>query len=352
MAAMQSAEFARRLLDWFDHHGRHDLPWQHPRTAYRVWLAEIMLQQTQVATVIPYFIRFTDALPGLPELAASSPDQVLALWSGLGYYSRARHLHAAAKLCVAQHSGRLPEAVDALLALPGIGRSTAAAIRAQAFGLPDAILDGNVKRVLSRLWGIEGWPGERSIERRMWSLAEALMPSQRCADYTQAIMDFGATLCSRSRPGCSRCPFSDRCAARADGRVDALPTPRPRRALPQRECTMLVLHNTQGEVLLQRRDGPGVWQGLWSLPQFQDGAEAAAFADASGADPELGALPAIEHVFSHYRLRIHPQTRAVGRTAARIGDNPSLRWIARAELPDVGLPAPVRLLLAHIKEFR
>ena len=348
---MRSTEFADRLLVWFDRHGRHDLPWQHPRSPYRVWIAEIMLQQTQVATVIPYFQRFMAALPALQDLAAASEDQVLALWSGLGYYSRARNLHAAAKRCVQLHDGALPDDLQALQDLPGIGRSTAAAVRAQAFGRPDAILDGNVKRVLCRLFGIEGFPGERRIEQQLWALTEQLMPARRCADYTQAIMDFGATLCTRSRPACALCPFGNDCQARLQGKVDALPTPRPRRNVPQRECVMLVVCDAAGQVLLQRRDGQGVWQGLWSLPQFDDHAAARAHARAIGMDDEGHPLPEIEHAFTHYRLRIRPRLMRVSRRSLRIGDNPSMRWIDRAALLELGLPAPVRRLLAHLKEF-
>ncbi|MCK7595276.1 A/G-specific adenine glycosylase [Pseudomarimonas salicorniae] len=350
---MEHAEFAPRLLDWFERHGRHDLPWQHPRSPYRVWVAEIMLQQTQVATVIPYFQRFVDALPTLPLLAAANEDTVLALWSGLGYYSRARNLRAAAKRCATEHEGSLPDDLEALQALPGIGRSTAAAIRAQAFGRPDAILDGNVKRVLCRLFGIEGWPGERRIEQQLWTLAASLMPDERCADYTQAIMDFGATLCSRARPACAICPFSDDCEARLSSRVDSLPTPRPRREVPQRECSMLVLCDPDGRLLLQRREGSGVWQGLWSLPQFEAAEAARDFAVSLGARDDGRPLEPVEHAFTHYRLRIHPlRFDLPGRSAPRIGDNPATRWITRSELLELGLPAPVRRLVSHIKEFR
>ena len=348
---MLHTEFAPRLLAWFDRHGRHDLPWQHPRSPYRVWLAEIMLQQTQVATVISYFNRFVAALPDLAALAQASEEQVLALWSGLGYYSRGRNLHAAARRCVALHGGELPSDAEALRALPGIGRSTAAAIRAQAFAEPDAILDGNVKRVLCRLFGIQGWPGERAVEQRLWKLAESLLPATRSADYTQAIMDFGATLCSRARPGCTRCPFAGDCLALANDQVAALPARRPPRQIPQRECVMLVLHDAEGRILLQRRDGPGVWQGLWSLPQFDGAAEATDFARGQSAATGPRPLPPIEHAFTHYRLRIHPQLLATSGAGLRIGDNPTMRWIHRAELLELGLPAPVRRLLAAIKEF-
>ena len=271
--------FAPRLLAWFDVNGRHDLPWQHPRTPYRVWLSEVMLQQTQVATVIPYFHRFVEALPDLPALADAPLDRVLALWSGLGYYTRARNLHAAAQSCMQHHGGELPRDVEALAALPGIGRSTAAAIAAQAWNDRHAILDGNVKRALARFHGIEGWPGASAVEKKLWTFAQRhvedpALPGDRLADYTQAQMDFGATLCTRARPACVICPLQDDCVARIAGRQDELPTPRPAKVLPQREAVVLALRDAGGRILLQRRGPVGVWASLWSLPQFDDEAAA------------------------------------------------------------------------------
>jgi A/G-specific adenine glycosylase len=341
------ADFAPRLLAWFDHDGRHDLPWQHPRSAYRVWLSEIMLQQTQVAVVIPYFARFVAALPDLPALASAPLDRVLALWSGLGYYARARHLHASARRCVQEHGGELPRDADALQALPGIGRSTAAAILAQAHGERHAILDGNVKRVLARLHGIEGWPGMPAIERRLWLIAESLLPDARMADYTQAQMDFGATLCTRHDPACMLCPFNGDCLGRRDGRETMLPTPKPSRALPQREGLVLWLTDTDGRVLLQRRPPTGVWAALWSLPQHpeHDGARRWLAAHATLDFDHAEALPVIEHGFSHYRLRLQPlRWRAVA-TRLAIGDNPDLAWFTPDEIAGLGLPAPIRRLL-------
>jgi A/G-specific adenine glycosylase len=341
------AEYAARLLAWFDRHGRHDLPWQHPRTPYRVWLSEIMLQQTQVAVVVPYFERFVQALPDLPSLAAAPEDQVLALWSGLGYYARARNLHAAAKHCVAMHGGDLPRDLPALIALPGIGRSTAGAILAQAWGDPAPILDGNVKRVLCRLYGIEGWPGMPAVEKRLWAIAERLLPAARLADYTQAQMDFGATLCTRADPACAICPMQDGCVALREGRVSSLPSPKPGRALPEREACMLVIEDAECRVLLQRRPPTGVWASLWSLPEQPDVAAARDWFDAH-ADGDFDAAhagDAILHGFSHYRLRIHPRRIAGVRARSAVGDNPGLRWAARTELPAIALPAPVRRLL-------
>jgi A/G-specific adenine glycosylase len=341
----EPATFAPRLLEWFDRHGRHDLPWQHPRTPYRVWLAEIMLQQTQVATVIPYFRRFVTALPDLAALARAESDQVLALWSGLGYYARARNLQRAARVCMAEHGGELPREAAALTALPGIGRSTAAAILAQAHGDRLPILDGNVKRLLCRLFAIDGWPGSRPVENRLWPLAGSLLPAARLADYTQAMMDFGATLCRRSAPDCSACPFLADCRARNEGRIAELPSPRPARALPARRCAMALLQADDGRVLLERRPPVGVWSGLWSLPQFDDEAGCSDWAQGAGGSGDGEPLPAIEHVFSHFRLRIQPLRWRCRVLPAAIADNDRLRWTDHGQLPDLGLPAPVRRLL-------
>ena len=342
-------QYAPALLQWFDANGRHDLPWQHPRTPYRVWLSEIMLQQTQVRVVIPYFERFVAALPDLPALAAAPQDDVLALWSGLGYYARARNLHAAAQRCVAEHGGDLPRDLDALTALPGIGRSTAAAILSQAWGDAHAILDGNVKRVLARVFGVDGWPGTPAVEKRLWALAESLVPDARLADYTQAQMDFGATLCTRHDPGCGDCPLQTSCVAHATGRVAELPTPKPGKALPERTATVLVLRDARGRALLQRRPPTGIWAALWSLPEFADDAAALDWFDAHiEGDFDAGeALAVVPHTFSHYRLRMHPRAWTDVAPGAAIRDNDDLRWVARDDLTTLGIPAPVRALLAR-----
>ena len=340
-------DFATRLLAWFDRHGRHDLPWQHPRSPYRVWLSEIMLQQTQVSVVIPYFQRFVDAMPDLRSLASASQDDVLALWSGLGYYARARNLHAAAKLCVERHDGDLPRDLAALVALPGIGRSTAGAILSQAWGDAAPILDGNVRRVLCRVFGIEGWPGTPAVEKRLWAIADTLLPQARHPDYTQAQMDFGATLCTRSDPACAICPLQDLCVARREGRTAQLPTPRPGKALPERSAFMLLIEDTRGQVLLQRRPPTGVWASLWSLPEHPDLAVARNWFErhVEGEFDAVQAGTAIVHGFSHYRLHILPHRIANARPRDAVGDNDQLRWAARADLPAIGLPAPVRRLL-------
>ncbi|WP_422508536.1 A/G-specific adenine glycosylase [Stenotrophomonas sp. GZD-301] len=339
--------FVGRLLPWFDGHGRHDLPWQHPRSPYRVWLSEIMLQQTQVNTVIPYFLTFLQVFPTLPALAAASNDAVMARWAGLGYYARARNLHAAAQRCVADHDGELPRDPDALHALPGIGRSTAAAILSQAWNDRHAILDGNVKRVLTRYHGIDGFPGLPAVEKVLWALAEAHVqhvPDGRMADYTQAQMDLGATVCTRSRPACVICPLQDDCVARREGRTDQLPTPKPSKALPEREAVALLLRDGRGRVLLQKRPDTGIWAQLWTLPQAERGSDLQDWFDAhlDGSLEDAEALPVLEHTFSHYRL--HLQVMSC-RVAGLRADVPGLRWVATEELPTLGLPAPIRKLL-------
>ena len=350
-------DYATRLLAWFDVHGRHDLPWQHPRSPYRVWLSEIMLQQTQVRVVIPYFERFVVALPDVRALAAAPQDTVLALWSGLGYYARARNLHAAAQRCVDLHGGDLPRDLDALLALPGIGRSTAGAILSQAFGDPFPILDGNVKRVLARRHAVEGWPAQPRIEKQLWAIADTLLPATRLADYTQAQMDFGATLCTRHNPACLLCPVNTGCAAFVQGRVDELPTPRPTKVLPEREASVLLLEDRQGRVLLEKRPATGIWAALWSLPQAEDdaqaldwlGARVPALVDAVDLDTPRRLQP-VQHGFTHFRLRLQPLHWPGLAARHHVRDNdahpdPLLRWVARDELATLGIPAPIRALL-------
>lgn len=344
-----SPAYANTLLAWFDVSGRHDLPWQHPRTPYRVWLSEIMLQQTQVRVVIPYFARFVAALPDLPALAAAPQDDVLALWSGLGYYARARNLHAAAKRCVELHGGDLPRDLDALTALPGIGRSTAGAILSQAWGDRVPILDGNVKRVLCRVHGVEGWPGLPAVEKKLWAIAETLLPDARMADYTQAQMDFGATLCTRHDPACVLCPLQDRCVARREGRTAELPTPKPGKPLPERSAVVLLLRDADGRILLQRRPSSGVWAALWSLPEAADHAAARDWFDAHVAgDHDDGiALAEIQHAFTHYRLRLHPV--AWHGVALRASPDPdALRWVAPTDFDALGIPAPIRTLITSL----
>ncbi len=340
---------APALLDWHAAHGRHDLPWQRaPRGAYRIWVAEIMLQQTQVATVIPYFERFVAALPDLPSLAAASEDQVLALWSGLGYYRRARHLHASARLCMSEHGGELPRAFKALAALPGIGRSTAGAILAQAWEQPHAILDGNVKRVLARYHALDGWPGSSSVLRRLWLLAEQHTPQHRVGAYTQAIMDLGATLCLPRKPQCPRCPLRADCAAHAQGRSAQLPTARPRRVLPLRRQHWLLLRDGAGRILFERRGASGVWPHLWSLPETtaQPALTAARFVL---SHDRARALPTQRHAFTHFRLEATPLLLDHAIARPQVGEADT-RWLDPGAARALALPAPVRRLLDHLPE--
>jgi A/G-specific adenine glycosylase len=342
-----SDDFASHLLAWFDVAGRHDLPWQHPRTPYRVWLSEVMLQQTQVQVVIPYFERFVAALPDLASLAAAPLDDVLALWSGLGYYARARNLHATAKLCVEAHDGDLPRDLDALVALPGIGRSTAGAILAQAWGDRFPILDGNVKRVLARVHGIEGWPGTPAIEKQLWTFAARHLPQTRLADYVQAQMDFGATLCTRHDPACVPCPLQHDCVALQEGRVAELPTPKPGKPLPERQAIMLWAEDLAGNVLLQRRPPTGIWASLWSLPEAADHENARHWFDKhlAGEYDTASPLAAVAHGFTHYRLQIQPLRWRNVALRTQLADNDDLRWVPRDAMRTLGIPAPIRKLL-------
>ena len=344
---------APRILRWYGEHGRKDLPWQHPRTPYRVWLAEVMLQQTQVATVVPYFLRFVEKFKSLRELAAAPLDDVLAAWSGLGYYSRARNLQRAAQVCVERHDGELPADFSALAALPGIGRSTAGAILAQARGQRFAILDGNVKRVLARYHGVRGWPGASAVAKRLWALAESHTPRTRLADYTQAMMDLGATLCRRVRPRCAACPLVHDCAAHRDGQTAALPERKAARAVPTRRTLMLLLRDRSGRVLLERRPTAGVWAQLWSLPETDDLASARRLVAREHASTSrtvtFRTLPPFVHAFSHYRLDITPLALDVA-PAARVTDGSDRRWLHPHEAATLGLPAPVRKLIENLAE--
>jgi len=342
---------AERLLRWFDQHGRKDLPWQHPRDAYRVWLSEVMLQQTQVSTVIGYFERFVSALPTLRDLANADEDTVLALWSGLGYYRRARFLHHAAQICVAQHGGEMPRDYAALAALPGIGRSTAGAILAQAYSLRFPILDGNVKRVLTRYHGIHGQTGQSAVEKQLWQYADAHTPNVRVADYTQAIMDLGATVCVRSRPQCEACPLMADCIAFRENLTTQLPSRKPPKAIPTRTTVMLILRDTQRRVLLERRGPIGVWPGLWSLPEAMDSNIAWSLAQKFARIEDAQTLASFVHIFSHYRLDIEPLLFDGATAHSGIADNPQQRWCTAGEAVALGLPAPVRELLLKINDI-
>jgi A/G-specific adenine glycosylase len=340
--------FAARLIAWQKRHGRHGLPWQGTRDPYRVWLSEIMLQQTQVATVLPYYERFLAAFPDVRALAAAPLDRVLEHWGGLGYYRRAHHLHAAAKAIVANHGGAYPRDPETISTLPGVGRSTAAAIAAFAFGARAAILEGNVKRVLARHRGIAGWPGTPKVEAKLWRTAEALLPRTNIETYTQALMDLGATVCTRSSPRCDVCPVARDCVARLEGRIGKLPSPRPRQALPQRAVRVLVLERA-GTILLEKRPPTGIWGGLWSLPEVPVDADVVSHCLTQwGARVAAGAeLAPIEHGFSHYRLTLLPQRIAVRSWPPR-AEAPGRVWLTREDALAAALPAPIRVLLRSL----
>lgn len=342
-------DFARRVLGWFDEHGRKDLPWQREINPYRVWVSEIMLQQTQVQTVIPFYERFMASFPDLAALADAELDQVLQHWSGLGYYARARNLHKAAIVVRDRHGGELPADFDELHALPGIGRSTAGAILAIARGERHPILDGNVKRVLARHAAVPGWPGKTSVANELWELASARTPAERVGDYTQAIMDLGATLCRRSRPDCDACPVSGDCVARITESIADYPGRKPARgkSRPLRATTMLMAV-CGDRVLLERRPPAGIWGGLWSLPEVEsiDG-WCERHLEQPPESMEEQAL--LRHSFSHFDLDISPVVVRVAAQSRKVADNPDVTWHPLHDDPPGGVAAPVQQLLDSLK---
>jgi A/G-specific adenine glycosylase len=347
---MTPDEFSGAVLGWAARYGRKDLPWQQNATPYRVWISEIMLQQTQVSTVLDYFARFMQRFPGLPDLARAQQDEVLHLWTGLGYYSRARNLHKTAQLLMAEHQGEFPRSVAELEQLPGIGRSTAGAIASLGMGLRAPILDGNVKRVLARYSALQEYPGTSQAMRQLWQLAEQLTPAaQQAGAYTQAMMDLGATLCTRSKPDCIRCPVQRGCRARLLGLENLLPVPRPKKELPQHHTHMPLLCNMQGEVLLQQRPSPGLWGGLYSLPELDSiDLLPQLLQQLQLAESARSPLPALSHTFSHFRLHIQPwlvQVQASG--VAEMAGTPQV-WYNRQQPPAIGLAAPVKKLLGRL----
>ncbi|MBM4219980.1 MAG: A/G-specific adenine glycosylase [Gammaproteobacteria bacterium] len=339
---------AARLLPWFDTRGRHDLPWQADATPYRVWVSEVMLQQTQVETVKPYFERFLARFPDLAALAAAPQDEVMRLWSGLGYYARARNLHCAAAEVVARHGGELPESFEALVSLPGIGRSTAGAILALSRGERHAILDGNVKRVLARVFLVEDAAVSSAGLKKLWALSEAATPGVRVAAYTQAIMDLGATVCTRANPACGRCPLAGGCAAFAAGRTAEIPAAR-RRAPRRLKCTHMLFVLSAGRVLLERRPPQGIWGGLWAPAEFADEAALAAFVAARyGSAAPRRRLATVRHAFTHFDLDIEPWVVAVAEAGGEVAEG-EVRWVELGADGPVGLPAPVARLLEELK---
>ena len=348
---LSPSRFSQALLDWYDQYGRQDLPWQHPRTPYQVWISEIMLQQTQVTTVIPYFERFMERFPDVQTLALAEQDEVLHLWTGLGYYARARNLHKCAKQLLENYRGDFPDTVEEVATLPGIGRSTAGAILAQSRGVRAPILDGNVKRVLSRLHSVEGWPGKKPVETRLWELAEHYTPHERLADYTPAIMDLGATLCRRGKPDCDACPLNQGCSAFANGNPQDFPGKKPKQVIPVRTTTMLILRDEQGRVWLEQRPSQGIWGGLWCFPQTETSEEAIAALEARAFSPCADALPldGFRHTFSHFHLDISPLEIPVQTSGTQDSEG---QWVDPAQPGTLGLAAPVKKLLETLDSPR
>lgn len=341
--------FSARVIAWQKQHGRHHLPWQHNRTRYRVWVSEIMLQQTQVTTAIPYFERFMERFPDVESLATAPIDEVLAHWAGLGYYARARNLHKAAKAVLSDFNGIMPDEAESLEELCGIGRSTAAAILSLTDELPLPILDGNVKRVFARHGAIGTWTGATKTQKKLWQMAEDRMPAKEARAYNQGLMDLGSQVCTRSKPACERCPVNADCLALNQGRVSELPVPKPKKLQPQKYATFLLLYNGDNELLLERRPPSGIWGGLWCLPQFENLPQLQAFVterwELCGVET---ALPELQHVFSHYKLRLQPyEIRLREEVKTTTIAEPNARFVSIAELPQLGLPAPIEKLLRH-----
>lgn len=342
---MNPEQFSQAVLDWYDRHGRKDLPWQQAITPYRVWVSEIMLQQTQVSTVLGYFDRFMSALPTVQALAAAPEDEVLHLWTGLGYYTRARNLQKTAQIIVNQYAGEFPRNVEALTELPGIGRSTAGAIASLSMEVRAPILDGNVKRVLARYVAQEGYPGEPKVAKQLWDIAERLTPERRVNNYTQAMMDLGATLCTRSKPSCLLCPLQTGCQAHLLGLEIRYPIPKPRKALPQKRAVMPMLANHENAILLYRRPASGLWGGLWSLPELENLQALEPLASQHALQlGERKPLTELIHTFSHFQLTIEPWLVSVTAAPSNVAEADWL-WYNLATPPRLGLAAPVKKLL-------
>jgi A/G-specific adenine glycosylase len=344
--------FSRDVLSWFEAHGRRDLPWQHDPTPYRVWVSEIMLQQTQVATVIPYYVNFMKRFPAVEALASAPIDDVLHHWSGLGYYARARNMHRAARIVCEQYDGVFPGTPEELIDLPGIGRSTAGAVLALSAGKRHPILDGNVKRVLCRYFSVEGWPGQAGVARQLWKIADTMTPVDRVAEYTQAIMDIGATVCRRTRPLCDACPLAERCRASRTGMQGNYPTSRPKRDRPVRHTTMLLAVNNSGHVLLGRRNLDGLWGGLWSLPELLEGCDARTWCrDTLGCQiADEAVLADVRHGFTHFILDVTPHIVRIDDEVAIVMDDENWLWYNPRSPARVGLAAIVKKLIASLPE--
>jgi A/G-specific adenine glycosylase len=341
--------FSQHVLTWFDQYGRKHLPWQQNRTAYRVWVSEIMLQQTQVATVIPYYERFMASFPTVHALANASQDDVLQHWAGLGYYARGRNLHTCAQTVVNEYNGKFPNTVDELVELSGIGRSTAGAIISLSSNQRAVILDGNVKRVLARFHGTEGWPGKTAVANTLWAHAETHTPETRCNDFNQAMMDLGATLCTRSKPSCERCPLQTHCVAYRDNKQTEFPHKKPSKKTPIKSTQWLVMRNEAQAILLEQRPQQGIWGGLWSFPEIPCDENSSSYCETHyGHIATTEAITPFRHTFSHYHLDIHAQLIALKSLHPCINDNLSQRWFSPTEIADIGLPAPTKKLLNQL----
>jgi A/G-specific adenine glycosylase len=349
---MRPAQFQKAVLDWFDQYGRTNLPWQQDTGAYPVWVSEIMLQQTQVATVIPYFERFMQSYPTVHDLAAAPLDEVLHHWTGLGYYARARNLHKTAQRVITEHHGQFPDNVTQLIELPGIGRSTAGAISSIAFNNQASILDGNVKRVLARFSATEGWPGKREVVEKLWLIAETYTPLERIADYTQAMMDLGATLCTRSSPNCSECPLMARCTAYKQGNPKDYPGKKAKKKLPVKTAYFLMLRNERGELLLEQNPPTGLWGGLWIFPQCETEAEITELYLRLGVTPEAEEILEVKrHTFSHFHLDYQPVQTTVASddiSVLQVAESPNQVWYNPRNPLSLGMPAPIKALIADI----
>jgi A/G-specific adenine glycosylase len=345
---MSPERFQQLLLDWFDRHGRKDLPWQKSVTPYSVWVSEIMLQQTQVNSVIPYYNKFMLRFPDVQALADAELDEVLQYWSGLGYYARARNLHKAAQQLAAK-GGEFPDSVAEMISLPGIGRSTAGAILSIACSQSQPILDGNVKRVLSRFQAIRGWVGDKTVTDKLWQISQNYTAGHRTAAYTQAIMDLGATLCTRSKPNCEICPLASGCQALKNDLVQLLPEARPRKKLPKKSLYFLILQNNAGQILLEKRPPTGIWGGLWSLPEFTDYPSLQEWiAKHNWVTGSCEILPSRRHLFTHYQLDYTPVCVTLKNHMDNVMEANSWLWYKHPEIFKVGLPTPIKQLLQHL----
>jgi len=348
--------FSQKVLNWFDHFGRHDLPWQDNPSSYRVWISEIMLQQTQVTTVIPYFERFIKQFPTIQKLAKAPLDEIYHLWAGLGYYARAKNLHRSAQIIVSHHQGKFPSDFDKVLELPGIGRSTAGAILSISQQQRFPILDGNVKRVLSRHFAVSGWPNDLKNMEKLWALSEKTTPKVRVDHYTQAIMDLGATVCTRSKPKCKLCPIASTCQARKLNRVQDFPGTRPKLEKPLKSTSVLMLICERG-ILLEKRASKGIWGGLWSLPECPVNTNIKEWCQQSFklTLQKSKQWAAFRHTFTHFHLDIHPvlchlktQEKTKVKPNSDLNNNTNYQWHSWKGIQKLGLPAPIKKLLEAV----